>query len=83
MDAMQNVIEAVTPKGNVVFRAPDGSYVVAQQIDAKPLRQAQVLEGALDNIGVENARDPATGTTYEFFIAAYGLSREGALGALE
>lgn len=80
---MQNVIEAVTPKGDVVFRAPDGSYVVAQQIDAKPLKQAQVLEGALDNVGIESAWDPSTGETYEFFIAAYGLSREGALGAHE
>lgn len=83
MQDVKNVIEAVTPKGDVVFRVPDGSYVVAQQIDAKPLKQAQVLEGALDNIGIENARDPATGAIYEFFIAAYGLSREGALGALE
>lgn len=80
---MRNVIEAVTSKGDVVFRAPDGSYVVAQQIDAKPLKPAQVLEGALDNIGIESAWDPSTGTTYEFFIAAYGLSREGALGATE
>ncbi|GAB2482107.1 hypothetical protein GCM10027082_36100 [Comamonas humi] len=42
-----------------------------------------MLEGVLDNIGIESARDPATVTTYEFFIAAYGLSREGALGAPE
>ncbi|MGE8320642.1 MAG: hypothetical protein ACN6O3_17955 [Comamonas sp.] len=40
-----------------------------------------MLEGVLDNIGIESAWDPATVTTYEFFIAAYGLSREGALGA--
>ena len=77
---MQNVVEAVTPKGDVVLRVPDGSYVVAQQIDAKPLKREQILEGALNNIGIESARDPATGATYEFFIAAYGLSREGALG---
>ena len=77
---MQNVIEAVTPKGDVVFRASDGSYVVAQQIDAKPLKREPILAGALNNIGIESARDPATGATYEFFIAAYGLSREGALG---
>lgn len=80
---MRNVIEAVTSKGDVVFRAPDGSYVVAQQIDAKPLKPAQVLEGALDNIGIESAWDPSTGTTYEFFITAYGLSHEGALGTTE
>ena len=80
---MQNVVEAVTPKGDVVFRVPDGSYVVAQQIDAKPLRREQILEGALDNIGIESARDPATGAVYEFFIAGYGLSREGAFGAPE
>lgn len=80
---MQNVIEAVTPKGDVVFRTPDGSYVVAQQIDAKPLKQAQVLEGALNTIGIESALDPATGMSYEFFVAAYGLSREGAFGAPE
>lgn len=80
---MQNVIEAVTPQGDVIFRAMDGSYIVAQQIDAKPLQQAQVLEGALETIGIESATDLATGTTYEFFIAGYGLSREGAFGAPE
>ena len=80
---MQNVIEAVTPQGDVIFRAADGSYIVAQQIDAKPLKQAQILEGALETIGIETATDVNTGQSYEFFIAGYGLSREGAFGAPE
>ena len=80
---MQNVIEAVTPQGDVIFRVEDGGYIVAQLIDAKPLKPTQILEGALETIGIESATDPATGLTYEFFIAGYGLSREGAFGAPE
>jgi hypothetical protein len=80
---MQNVIEAVTSQGDVIFRVVDGGYIVAQQIDAKPLKPAQILEGTLETIGIESATDPATGLTYEFFIAGYGLSREGAFGAPE
>ncbi|QOQ81348.1 MULTISPECIES: hypothetical protein [Comamonas] len=76
--AMQNTIEFVNSLGDVIFRTGDGSYVLAQQIDAKPLSATQVLDGALDTIGIEAATDPATGATYEFFIAAYGLSRDAA-----
>ena len=79
---MQNVVEAVGPRGCLVLRAADGSYVLAQQIDAKPLRVAQVLCGALDTIGIDSATDPDTGANYDFFIEAYGLSREAALGAV-
>lgn len=76
--AMQNTIEFVNSLGDVIFRTADGSYVLAQQIDAKPLSAMQVLDGALDTIGIEAATDPTTGATYEFFITAYGLSRDAA-----
>ena len=75
---MQNTIDFVNSLGDVILHAADGSYVLAQQIDAKPLRVAQVLDGALDTIGIEAATDPTTGIRYEFFIAAYGLSRDAA-----
>jgi hypothetical protein len=75
----QNTIETVNQGGTVVLRASDGSYVLAQQIDAKPLRAAQVLEGELDGVGVSSASDPETGVVYEFFVEAYGLSRDAAL----
>lgn len=78
----QNTVEVVSPHGGVVLRAANGSYVLAQQIDAKPLRVAQVLKGALDTFGIDRATDPDTGATYELFIDAYGLSRDAALGAL-
>lgn len=77
----QNVVEVIGPRGGLVLRAADGSYVLAQQIDAKPLRVKQVLHGALDAFGMDSATDPDTGATYDFFIEAYGLSREAALGA--
>jgi len=79
---MRNTVENVNRQGAVVLRAGDGSYVLAQQIDAKPLRAAQILEGALDTVGIAAATDPDTGATYEFFIAAYGLSRDAALASL-
>ena len=75
---MHHTIEFVNALGDVILRSADGSYVLAQQIDAKPLKTEQVLEGALATIGVELATDPQTGTTYEFFIVAYALSREAA-----
>ena len=75
---MQNTIEFVNALGDVILLAEDGSYVLAQQIDAKPLKTGQVLEGTLNTIGIESASDPQSGITYEFFIAAYALSREAA-----
>lgn len=75
---MQNTIEYVNSLGDVILRTADGSYVLAQQIDAKPLRAAQVLEGVLNTVGIEVATDTENGTAYEFFIAAYGLSRDAA-----
>lgn len=79
----QATVEVVNPRsGGLVLRAEDGSYVLAQQIDAKPLRVAQILTGAVDAFGVEPLTDPDTGITYEFFVEAYGLSREAALDSL-
>lgn len=74
-------IENVNPQsGDVVLRAADDNYVMAQQIDAKPLRVGQVLVGVVETVGIETIADRDNGTTYEFFIEAYGLSREAALG---
>lgn len=78
----QRIVEVLSPRGGVILRAADGSYVLVQQIDAKPLRVTQILTGALDCFGVDCAIDPDTGVTYEFFVDAYGLSRDAALGAL-
>lgn len=79
----QAIVEIMNPRsGGLVLRAADGSYVLAQQVDAKPLRVAQVLTGGMDAMGVEIFTDPDTGTTYDFFIEAYGLSRDAALDSL-
>ncbi len=79
----QVTVEIVNPhSGGVVLRADDDNYVLAQQIDAKPLRPAQILTGSLDLVGVETMADLATGITYDFFIEAYGLSRAAALESL-
>jgi len=76
-------VEIVNPRrGSLVLRAEDGHYVLAQQIDAKPLHEAQVLTGVVDTVGVEPLTDPTTGTTYDFFIEAYGLSRDAAFDSL-
>lgn len=76
---IRNKVESVDPHGEVVLRSEDGTYVLAQQIDAKPLSHDQVLEGLSEEIGVSRANDPITGAVYEFFVEAYGLSREAAL----
>lgn len=77
-----NTVEFVSPKGGVALRAADGSYLLAQQIDAQPLRLAQLLDGELAAFGIGQASDPATGARYEFFVEAWGLSREAVLKAL-
>ena len=79
---MRNTIEIVNSRGDVVLRVDDGSYVLAQQMEAQPLRKEQVLEGSLNAFGIEIARDVDTGATYEFFIAAYDLSHDAALEAM-
>lgn len=79
---MHNTIEMLNTHGDVVLRTAEGHYVLTQQIDAQPLHMGQVLEGMLETIGIEPATDPQTGVVYEFFIAAYGLSREAALDSL-
>ncbi len=78
----RNIVDTVDPRGAVVLRAADGSYVLAQQVDAKQLRAAQVLEGAMEDVGISNVIDPETGAVYEFFVEAYGLSRDAALEAV-
>jgi hypothetical protein len=78
----RNTVDTINSQGAVVLRAGDGSYVLAQQIDVKPLKAEQVLEGTLAYFGVNTVTDLETGAVYEFFVEAYGLSRDAALEAL-
>lgn len=79
----QAIVELINPRsGGLILHAADGSYVLAQQIDVKPLRVAQVLSGEADNVGMEIFTDPQSGIRYDFFIEAYGLSRDAALASL-
>lgn len=60
--------------GGVGLRAQDGSYVLAEQLDAKPLQVGQVLVGRMDSVGAESLNDSLSNEIYEVFIQAYGLS---------
>lgn len=75
----QATVEIVDPAtGGVVLRTADGGHVLAEQLDAQPLRAGQVLSGHWDGVGLETTVDRQTGATYGFFVQAYGLSLEGA-----
>lgn len=71
----QGTVEFANPStGGVALRTADGSYVLAEQLDAKPLQLGQQLSGRMDNIGTELFADEKSGEIYGVFIQAYGLS---------
>jgi hypothetical protein len=62
--------------GRVALRMADDSYVLAEQLDAQPLRAGQTLSGAMEVIGTETFTDEQSSLQYGVFIVAYGLSRD-------
>jgi hypothetical protein len=70
------------PTGRFGLRVADGSYVLAEQLDARLLRIGASLSGELDSVGVETLTDTGTSEPTSVFILAYGLSREAVDQAL-
>lgn len=62
--------------GKVAIRASDGSYVLAEQLDAKPLEVGRRLSGRMNSVGIEDWVEVQSGDSYAVFIQAFGCSYE-------
>lgn len=62
--------------GRFGLQVGEGSYLLAEQLDAQPMVVGGTLSGPMDTIGIETLTDTGTGMEYSVFILAYGLSRE-------
>lgn len=60
----------------------DGGYLLAEQIDARPIAIGATLAGAMGTMGVETLTDTGTGIGHRVFVLAYDLSREAVEQAL-
>lgn len=65
-----------TQTGRFALRLEDGSYVLAEQLDARPLQLGQPLAGEMAVVGTESFTEVGTDARYGAFVLAYGLSRE-------
>lgn len=74
----QATVIAINPQTGLVGLqlAGEDSYVLAQQIDARPLNAGQMLAGEMDCVGMETFLDTRTQDPFEVFVEAYGLSAE-------
>jgi hypothetical protein len=78
-DAMQQngtVVLIDTHTGRFGLRVQDGTYLLAEQLDARPLRLGVSLSGQMDAMGVETLSDGYAADKYQVFILAYDLSLE-------
>jgi hypothetical protein len=73
---------ANAPMGRLAQRVMDGSYLLAEQLDAQPLRAGQELFGEMEAIGTEILTDRQSSIKYTVFIVAYGLSLEAVVQEL-
>ena len=78
MVATATVVLMNESTGGIAFQVPDGSYVLAEQIDAKRLRVGQQLLGQLDSMGIERLSDQESRDVYGFFVQAWGLTFDAA-----
>lgn len=74
----QATVIAINPQTGLLGLQLDGqdSFVLAQQIDARPLNTGQTLAGEMDCVGMETFVDARTRDPFEVFVEAYGLSAE-------
>lgn len=74
----QAKVIAINPQTGLMGLQPDGqdSFVLAQQIDARPLSTGQTLAGEMDCVGMETFVDARTQDAFQVFVEAYGLSAE-------
>lgn len=79
----QGVVAFVGPsKAGVAIRVADGSYVLAEQMDARPLEVGQRLSGRMNSVGIEELIDAQSGDRCTVFVQAFGCSYEAVRDAL-
>lgn len=73
----QAVVTAFKPaSGRVALRVEDGSFVLAEQTDASPIREGLILTGPMREFGPEVWVEPQSQTSYEVFVLGWDLSQE-------
>lgn len=73
----QGVVIAFKPSsGRMALRTDDGSFVLAEQTDANPLREGLSLHGNMHAFGPETWSDEGEQARYEVFVLAWDLSQE-------
>jgi hypothetical protein len=79
----QGVVALARPStGGVAIRVADGSYVLAEQLDAKPLEVGKRLSGRMNSVGIEALFDMQSGDRFAVFVQAFGCSYEAVRDAL-
>lgn len=76
MQEQGTVALAQPSSGRVAIRVGDGSYVLAEQLDAKPLEVGRRLSGRMNSVGIEDLVDLQSGNSHAVFVQAYGCSYE-------
>lgn len=64
-----------TTSGKLAVQRSDGSFVLAELLDAHNLRTGQTLEGSMQEFGPETWVDVGTQQSYEVFVQAWDLSQ--------
>lgn len=73
----QAVVTAFKPSsGRVALRVEDGSFVLAEQTDANPMREGLVFTGPMREFGPEIWLEAQSQTAYEVFVLGWDLSQE-------
>lgn len=61
--------------GKLAVQRSDGSFVLAELLDAQPLHPGQTLQGSMQEFGPETWVDVGTQQGYEVFVQAWDLSQ--------
>lgn len=76
MSQQATVVAFKKSSGRIALRSADGSFVLAEQTDAKPMAEGLSLEGNMSEFGPEVWSDARGQTQYEVFVLGWDLSAE-------
>lgn len=71
------VVAYQVASGRIALRAEDGSFVLAEQTDASPVRTGLRLQGNMREFGEELWSEDGGSAQYAVFVLAWDLSEEG------
>lgn len=76
MTEVATVIAFQPASGRIALKVGDGSFVLAEQTDATPVKEGAQLIGNMREFGPETWVDEANHSTYEVFVLGWDLSQE-------